>query len=58
MEPKEALNLLDQAVSQINGPRQLHVQLQQSIECLRILVSKIKELKEKNGINYREKEDE
>jgi len=35
MKPDEALAFLDQAVAQINGSRQLHVQLQQAVECLR-----------------------
>ena len=35
MKPEDALELLDRAVAQINGPRQAHVQLQQAVECLR-----------------------
>ncbi len=35
MSPEDAIELLDQAVAQINGPRQLHIQLQQAIDCLR-----------------------
>lgn len=34
MKPEEALELLNQAVAQINTSRQLHIQLQQAIECL------------------------
>ena len=39
MKPEDALALLDQAVAQINGSRQLHVQLQQAIESLRALLA-------------------
>jgi hypothetical protein len=35
MTPQEALNILDQAVSQLQANRQIHVQLQQAIEVLR-----------------------
>lgn len=35
MKPEDALELLDRTVAQMNGPRQVHVQLQQAIECLR-----------------------
>lgn len=41
MKPEEALTFLDQAVAQINGSRQLHVQLQQAIETLRALLQTI-----------------
>lgn len=39
MKPEEALDFLDRAVAQINGPRQVHVQFQQAIQCLRIVVA-------------------
>lgn len=50
MTSEEALNFLDQTVSQINGSRQFHVQLQQAIECLRILVAEneVKLLRKEN----------
>ena len=35
MNPSEALNLLDQAVSQLSANRDVHVRLQQAIEILR-----------------------
>jgi len=35
MSPTEALSLLDQAVSQLQAVRQVHVQLQQAIEILK-----------------------
>lgn len=38
MKAVDALNLLDQAVAQIHGSRQAHVQLGQAIGCLRDLV--------------------
>ena len=40
MKPEEAIAILDQTVAQINASRQLHVQLQQAIECLRDVVSR------------------
>lgn len=43
MEPRDALELLDRTIAQINGPRQIHVQLQEAVECLRVALEKIKE---------------
>ena len=37
--PTDALELLDRTVAQLNGPRQVHVQLQEAVECLRIALS-------------------
>lgn len=39
MKPEDALELLDRTVAQMSGPRAVHVQLQQAIECLRALIS-------------------
>lgn len=46
MKPDNALNFLDQSVSQIHGTRELHVQLQQAIECLRVFVANADEPKD------------
>lgn len=43
MKPEEALGLLDQAVSQMNGTRQVHVQLQQAVECLKVVLADLKQ---------------
>lgn len=40
MKPEEALALLDRAAAQLNVTRQVHVQLQEAIECLRGAISK------------------
>ena len=38
MKSEEALELLDRTVAQMNGPRQVHLQLQKAVECLKILI--------------------
>lgn len=43
MKPEDALTLLDQAVSQINTTRQVHVQLQQAVECLKVVLKTLSE---------------
>ena len=35
MKPEEALNLLDQAVSQLQTGREVHMKLQQAVQILR-----------------------
>ena len=39
MKPEDALEILDRTVAQMNGSRQVHVQLQQAIECLKDLIA-------------------
>jgi hypothetical protein len=50
MDKQEALNLLDQAASQLQASREVHYKLQQAVELLRMEINPPKEEKQEETI--------
>lgn len=46
MKPKDALDLLEQMVAQVNASGQMHAQLRQALDCLRTLIDNLDQARE------------